>query len=155
MKTYRFTALIHGDPHQNIAFVEFPFDVEKEFGCKGRIKVQVTFDGHPYRGSLVRMGRPCHWIGLTKAVRQAIGKKPGDTVGGVLQPDTAPRTGAPPPELAERLKNNPAAATFFSTLSFTHQKEYVRWITEAKKQETRRKRLDKTVEMLLDHIKHP
>ncbi|HPN33519.1 MAG TPA: YdeI/OmpD-associated family protein [bacterium] len=40
-------------------------------------------------------------------------------------------------------------------MSYAHQKEYVRWITEAKKLETRQKRLNKTVEMLLDRIKHP
>ncbi|HPN33518.1 MAG TPA: hypothetical protein PK843_03335 [bacterium] len=52
-------------------------------------------------------------IGVIKAVRQAIGKKPGDTVRVVVQLDTAPRMVKAPQKLAERLKNNPAAAVFF------------------------------------------
>lgn len=37
-------------------------------------------DGQPYDGSVVRMGTPCHIIGIRKEIRQAIGKQPGDTV---------------------------------------------------------------------------
>ena len=82
MKTYRFTALIHGDPHQNIAFVEFPFDVEKEFGCKGRIKSAVLLTAIPIadpglRWPSVPVDRP------DQKVRQAIGKARRYGAGGV------------------------------------------------------------------------
>jgi hypothetical protein len=155
MKIFRFTAVIKGDPHIDAAMVEFPFDVEKEFGVKGRVKVQVTFDGYPYRGSLAKMGHPCHFIGLTKAVRQAIGKKPGNTVEVVLQQDAEPRVVEVPEDLAKLLKKNKPAQTFFDTLSFTNQKEYARWIIEAKKPETRQARLEKSLQMLSQQIKHP
>jgi hypothetical protein len=67
------------------AFVAFPFDIRKEFG-KGRVKVQATFDGEPYDGSIVNMGvkNPdgsiCYIIGILKDIRSKIGKQPGDTV---------------------------------------------------------------------------
>lgn len=64
--------------------MEIPFDVREEFG-KGRVKVHATFDGVGYDGSLVRMGTPCHILGLRKDIRARIGKQPGDTVAVRLQ----------------------------------------------------------------------
>ena len=67
------------------AYVEFPYDIRKEFG-KGRVKVHATFDGEPYDGSVVNMGRKnpdgsiCYIIGILKDIRKKIGKQPGDTV---------------------------------------------------------------------------
>lgn len=78
-KEYRFRAVIQKVPGIDGAYVEFPYDVQSEFG-KGRVKVDVAFDGVPYRGSLVRMGTPGHILGLRKDIRSAIDKQPGDTV---------------------------------------------------------------------------
>ena len=60
-----------------------------------------------------------------------------------------------PPDLQKLLKNNKTLLKFFDSLSYTHRKEYVRWIEEAKKTETRRARLKKTVEMLKQKTRHP
>lgn len=78
-KIYEFTAEIKKVPDIDGAYVEFPFDVNKEFG-KGRVKVTATFDGESYDGSLVRMKTPCHIIGLRKDIRAKIRKQPGDTI---------------------------------------------------------------------------
>ncbi|GHU95668.1 hypothetical protein FACS1894208_08880 [Clostridia bacterium] len=78
-KTYDFTAEIRKVPDIDGAFVEIPFDVKAEFG-KGRVPVHATFDGEPYDGSIVKMGTPCHIIGIRKDIRAKIGKQPGDTV---------------------------------------------------------------------------
>ena len=78
-KEYVFDAEIQKVPDLDGAYVCFPSDVRAEFG-KGRVKVHATFDGHPYDGSLVRMGTPEHIIGIRKDIRAAIGKQPGDTV---------------------------------------------------------------------------
>ena len=77
--TYEFEAVIQKVPDLDGAYVEFPYDVRQEFG-QGRVKVHATFDGEPYDGSLVRMGTPCHIIGMLKEIRGRIGKQPGDTV---------------------------------------------------------------------------
>ena len=55
------------------AYVEVPFDVKAEFG-KGRVLVHATFDGEPYNGQVVKMGTPCHIIGLRKDIRAIITK---------------------------------------------------------------------------------
>ncbi|MBN1922479.1 MAG: DUF1905 domain-containing protein [Anaerolineae bacterium] len=77
-ETYAFTACI--EPAQGGgAYVAIPFDVEQVFGKK-RVPVNATIDGIPYRGSLVRMGQPCHVLGILKSIREALGKQVGDTV---------------------------------------------------------------------------
>ena len=78
-KVYEFDAVIQKVPDIDGAYVEFPYDVKKEFG-KGRVKVSATFDGYPYEGSLVRMGTPGHIIGIRKEIRSEIKKQPGDSV---------------------------------------------------------------------------
>lgn len=83
-KIYEFTAVIRKVPDIDGAYVEIPFDVREEFG-KGRVKVHATFDGVGYDGSLVRMGTPCHILGLRKDIRARIGKQPGDTIAVRLQ----------------------------------------------------------------------
>ena len=76
---FAFDAVLQKVPDIDGAYVEIPFDVKAMFG-KGRVPVYATFDGEPYDGSLVRMGTPCHIIGVRKEIRQKIGKQPGDKV---------------------------------------------------------------------------
>ncbi|MFQ6862319.1 MAG: DUF1905 domain-containing protein [Beduini sp.] len=78
-KRYEFDAIILKVPDIDGAYIEFPYDVKEEFK-KGRVKVEATFDGYPYSGSLVRMKTPGHIIGIRKDIRQAINKQPGDVV---------------------------------------------------------------------------
>lgn len=78
-KVYEFMAEIKKVPDIDGAYVEIPFDVKETFG-RGRVPVLASFDGEPYEGSLVRMGTPCHIIGIRKDIRQRIGKQPGDIV---------------------------------------------------------------------------
>lgn len=155
MRIYTFEAPIRKHPSLNAAFVEFPYDAEKEFGKKGQVKVIATFDGLEYRGSLVKMEYDCHWIGLTQEIRKKINKNPGDKVLVTIQADVEARTVEMPEDLRLLLEQNSEALLNYNKLSFTHKKEYVRWITEAKKAETRQNRLNKTVALLLKGTKTP
>ncbi len=83
-KEYAFDAILQKVSDIDGAYVEIPFDVKEEFG-KGRVPVHATFDGEPYDGSLVRMGTPCHILGVRKEIRSKIGKQPGDTVHVILR----------------------------------------------------------------------
>lgn len=76
---HEFDAIINKNPDMDAAYVEIPFDVKEVFG-KARVPVHATFDGEAYDGQLVKMGTPCHIIGLRKDIRAKIGKQPGDTV---------------------------------------------------------------------------
>jgi hypothetical protein len=129
------------------AFVEVPFDVEKEFGAK-KPRVRALIEGVPYRGLLTRMGSEHHLLIILKGIREQIGKTFGDEITITVEPDTEPRVLEIPDDLTRALKKDPEAKAFFDKLSYTHQKEYVNWINEAKKEETRQNRLIKTIEML-------
>lgn len=82
---YSFTSKIYENPDNGGAYIEFPYDIRKEFG-KGRVKVHVTFDGIPYDGSIVNMGvkNPdgsiCYIIGILKSIRKQLNKSDGDEV---------------------------------------------------------------------------
>lgn len=147
-KKRTFSAKIHAHDSGG-AFVEIPFDVEQIFGSK-RPKVKATFDGEPYRGTAVRMGTECHLLIVLKAIREKIGKDAGDKVRVTIEPDTAPRAIKAPKDLAAALKAKPAAAALWKELSYTHKREYVQWIEEAKKAETRERRVAKAIQMLVD-----
>ena len=132
----------------------FPYDTEKEFATKGKVPVKATFDGAPVQGSLIKYGHPLHSLGILKAVREQIGKGPGDTIAVVVWKDDQVRTVAVPAEF-EKLMKKEGLLPVFEKLSYTHRKEYCRWITEAKKQETRLKRLEKAIEMLKAGVSTP
>jgi len=129
------------------AFVRIPFDVEQTFGRK-RVPVNASIDGLPFRSTLVRMGEPCHILGILKEIRTSLGKTIGDMVEIILEEDTQPRRVELPPDLQQALEQEPLARVAFEKLSYTHQKEHVRAILEAKRQETRQNRIAKTIEML-------
>ncbi len=130
------------------AYVRVPFDVEKVYGRK-RVKVVATFNGAAYRGSIVRVGGPDHILPILRAIRKKIGKDVGDTVKVTVREDTEPRVVVPPKDFASALKASPRAAAFFRNLSYTHQREYVKWIEDAKRLQTRASRIERSVEMLL------
>ena len=87
---YRFDAVIQKNPEMDAAYIIFSYDIREEFG-KGRVKVHATFDGMPHDGSIVNMGvkdadgKVCYIIGMTKAIRKAIGKTFGDYVAVTIQ----------------------------------------------------------------------
>lgn len=155
MKEYSFNAVIQKQPHINAAFIEFPFDVEKEFGKKGQVKVIARFDTISYRGSLAKMGHHCHVLGLTREIRKSLGKEPGESIHVVIKEDTEPRVIELPSDFQKALEQVPEAIAVFDKLSYTHKKEYARWITGAKKQETRDSRIVKAIEMLSKGTKTP
>jgi hypothetical protein len=153
MKTYKFRAKIEPTDHGH-GFIYFPFDTQEEFGTRGQIRVQATFDGMPYAGALVKYGAPQHMLPVVKNILEKIGKRPGDRVDVVIQRDESARTVEAPPEFAMLMKKEGVLAAF-EKMSFTHRKEYCRWITEAKKEETRQARLTKAIAMLKKGIKTP
>lgn len=127
------------------AFVEIPFDVKAEYGT-ARAKVVVTFDGELYRGTTATMGGVA-MIGILKDIRAKLAKDIGDRVRVTIETDTAPREVTVPEDLADAL----AAAGLrerFEKLAFTHRKEHVNAVLEAKQQQTRERRIEKVIAAL-------
>jgi hypothetical protein len=128
------------------AYVRVPPEVVAALGGKGRIPVRATFDRIAYRGSVVSMGGE-KVIGVLKAIRTQLGKQPGDTVTVALELDHAERSVQVPDDLRAALDEAGLGAAF-DGLSYSHQREYVSWIQEAKKVETRGRRITETVAKL-------
>ncbi len=131
----------------DVAAVIVPFDVKGEWG-KARVPVKGTINGSPFRTTVVRMnGEYCFCVNQ-KMRNAAGGVGPGDTVRVSLEPDTAPREVEVPPDLKRAIAASKTAQQSWDRYSYTHRKEFANWITEAKKPETRARRLEKAVEML-------
>jgi len=129
--------------------VDVPTEVVEALGGKGRIPVTATFNGVPYRGSIVRMGGGAV-LGVQKAIMAEAGVRVGDSITVVVRNDEGPREVDVPVDLAEALARNGAARAAFESLSFSHKREYVRSITEAKRPETRARRIELTIEQLVE-----
>jgi bifunctional DNA-binding transcriptional regulator/antitoxin component of YhaV-PrlF toxin-antitoxin module len=135
-------------------YVLFPYDTEKEFGTKGKVPVKAILGGIAYTGSLIKYGAPQHMLHVPKAIREEMGKGVGDVVEVVVWKDDEERKLEVPTELARVMKRE-GLLEFFDSLSYTHRKEYCRWISEAKKEETRAKRLERAVVMMRAKVKTP
>ena len=150
--SYKFEGIIKKIPDKDATFVEIPFDVEKEFGAK-KVKVKAKFDGVDYRGSIVSMGHGCYMIGITKAIRNQIGKEAGDNIFVEVEKDEEVREIQLPEDFKNELEKNEEALKFYNTLSYSAKRKYYQWITSAKKEETRQKRINEAVLKLESNIK--
>ncbi len=111
--------------------------------------VRVTVNGHTFAGRVARM-RGETLIGFSLAVREATGVSAGDEIEATIALDTGPRKVDVPPELAVALDAKPSARASFDALAYSHRKEFARWVAEAKKPETRERRVEQTLANLAD-----
>src|SRR4051812_31115722 len=112
-----------------------------------RFPVVATVNGYTWRTSVARMGGE-FLVGLSREVREGAGVQAGDTVEVALALDTQPREVEVPEALAGALAGDEPARAAFEALAFTHRKEFARWIAEAKRDETRQRRVAQALEML-------
>jgi hypothetical protein len=112
-----------------------------------RFPVVVTINAYTWRTTVSRMGGE-FLVGMSKANREGANVQAGDTVTMHVALDTQPREVAVPPALAAALDADVEAKAKFDALAFTHRKEFARWIEEAKREETRERRVGQALEML-------
>ena len=112
-----------------------------------RFPVAATVNGYTWRTSVARMGGES-LVGLSRQVREAAGVAAGDTVDVVVLLDEAPREVDLPDELAAALSADPKATKAFDAMAYTHRKEYARWVAEAKRDDTRQRRISQALEMI-------
>ena len=154
-KKITFTAKIEKHPGMDAGYIVFPYDVRELYGVKGQVKVMAKFDNVvEYRGSLARMGMPCHVLGITKEIRYLLGKTFGDEITIELEKDTEERIVEVPEDITRLLNANDKAMKFFETLSYTDKKEYIRWIETTQNPETRARRIGIFIEKLKEKKRH-
>lgn len=141
-KTFRTTIVREG----SICFVPLTFDPRTVFG-KVRAPVKVTLNGYTFRSTIAAMGGPpC--VPLRKSNREAAGLEGGETIEVRLDLDTEKRVITPPADFVKALKAMPPAWERWRELSFSHQREYVEAIADAKAPETRARRVNRAVQAI-------
>lgn len=144
----RFRALVNRKEGGEVCSINIPFDVAKTFGARGRVPVRGNINGAPYRTSVFRMGGDCHFMVVNREMREAAGVRGGETVAVTMERDTETRTVTPPADLARAIKANREAQATWDELSYTHRKGHVRAVEDAKKSETRQRRIETSVALL-------
>jgi Bacteriocin-protection, YdeI or OmpD-Associated/Domain of unknown function (DUF1905) len=129
-----------------------PFDLGEVFG-RARPPVKVTIRGHTWRTTPGVYDGVGHIV-VNRVVKVATGVDAGDRVRVRMELDTDPRTVSVPRDLAAALAADPAAKQAFGSMSFTHRREYVDWVEEAKRSETRARRIAATVERVREGKPH-
>lgn len=143
----KFKTRLFGVGRMETAAFHPPFDPEKEFGRKGRVPVRGTINGAPFRNSLCHM-RGEWFMVVNKELRKAAGVGAGDTVAVELERDDEKRVAAVPPWLKKIIAADARARAFWDKSPYSHQKEYVKWIEEAKQESTRERRVAQMMEAL-------
>ena len=128
-------------------FLRVPPDVVADLGTRKRPPVRITVGGHTFRSTIAVYGDD-FYLPLKAANRDAAGVAAGDVVDVTIELDEKPRVVEVPEDLAAALAADGDAAAAFDRLSYSHRREYVEWIDEAKRAETRARRISGTVERL-------
>lgn len=139
--------MLVGQEGSQVAALKPPFDVVEVFQRKGRVPVKGTINGFPFRSSLMNMGDG-HMMVVNAELRAGAKCKAGDTVNIVMELDGDVRKVELPAYLKKIIAGDPKAKEAWARLSFTHQKEHVRAIEDAKREETRQKRIVAMMDML-------
>jgi hypothetical protein len=145
----RFKAKIDGPEAGVVAAIAPPVDVVEFFGTRTRVPVRGTINGFPYRSSLMPCGaQRLRMMPVNKILCSGAGVQPGDVVDVVMERDPEERTVDPPSDLKKAMAKSEAAKSNWEKLSFTHKKEMAASIRDAKKEETRIRRLAKVMQVL-------
>jgi hypothetical protein len=146
MQQFRAVIEAHG---KTATGIEVPAEVVEALGPSRRPKVRATVAGHTYRSSVASMGGR-FLLGVSAEVRRAANVAAGDEVDVALELDEETRDVVVPDDFAEALAAVPAARAFFDGLSYSQRRWFVLGIEEAKKPETRLRRIDKAVARLAE-----
>jgi hypothetical protein len=139
---YRTTVVLGG---KTATGLQVPDEIVAALGAGKRPPVTVTVGGYTYRTTVAPMGG-AYWVPLAAEHREAAGVRAEQEVDVTIELDAAPREVPVPDDLAAALDDD--VRTTFDALAYSHRKEWVRWVEEAKKPETRAARIEKTVESL-------
>ncbi|MFC8981235.1 YdeI/OmpD-associated family protein [Streptomyces sp. NPDC057411] len=137
----------HVEPPEPMRGLEVPPEVVAALGGGARPPVTITVNGHSWK-SRVALLRGRHLLGLSNANRRAAGVEVGDEVEVELRLDTEPRVVVEPPDFVQALDEDPVARAAYDALAYSRKREHVRAIESAKKPETRRRRIEKSIATL-------
>ena len=142
-ETFETTIQVEG---RTATYFEVPLDIPELYG-RARPPVRVRIGGHTYRSTIAVYGGR-YYLPLNRANRTAAGVAAGQIVTVEIDVDDEPRTVDVPEDLQKALAADAEAAAAYEGMSYSHRREYVDWIVEARRAETRRRRIEQTLERL-------
>ena len=129
-------------------FLDFPKAASEKLGSRARVPVVVTINGVSIRTSAFPIGDGRHQVTVNKGFQKDAGIAPGARVRVRVEVDTRPRAVPVPSDLGKALAGNRAAKAAYDDLAPSHKKAYVDWIEQAKRPETRERRISDTLRRL-------
>lgn len=143
-----FTTTLQTDPETSTArFIEVPPDIANALGAKARMRVKGTLNGVPFETSLARYRETGYVFPMKQALRQAAEVNVGDTIVVTLEENLEVRPPLPA-DITAALVGTPVAQSAWDRLPPSHQREHLNHINDAKKADTRARRIQKMLEML-------
>jgi hypothetical protein len=144
MATKRFRVLLEKHENSEATGFTIPFDVPETYGTRARVPVCGTINGFPYRGTVFPMGGKYIFV-VNRELRANAKATGGQMISVTMERDEEPRIITPPPDLARALRANKTAQAAWDKLSYTHKKEHARAVEDAKRPETRVRRIEKAI----------
>jgi hypothetical protein len=145
----RFRAVLEGIDKPATTYIRIPEKLMKTFGGRIRVPVSATIRGVTWRTTICNMGMG-PMIGVTAATRKAAGIARNDRIEVTIEEDKSTRTVDVPPDFAKAMSIDERRA--FAAMAYSHRKEYVTWIGDAKKPETRQRRIKVACEKLRERL---
>ncbi len=130
-------------------YVDTPLNTEQEFGLKGKVPVCGILKTIEFSATLIPRGNGEHYLVLDKSIREKANIVLGDSFELKLWRDVSKRDVHTPKDFQDELTAHPSASEFFMALAPSYKKGYVQWILSAKKESTRKNRIEQAVNLLL------
>lgn len=130
------------------SFLLLPADASAKLPTRGMASVDGIFEGHPFKATLEPDGQGSHWLKVPRAQREAAGAGVGDTVSLEITPASEEPEARVPADLRKALAAAPEARTQWTGLTPVARRDWIHWITSAKKVETRARRVANACDML-------
>lgn len=140
--------LVSKGPKGAWTHMPIPLEVTHAFGSKARVAVKGAINGFPFRTSIMPTGNGSHYMNVSREMQKGAQAAPGDVADVVMEIDAEERAVSVPDDLQAALASAGDAGKIFSSLAYSHRKEFVVWIEQAKRPETRARRVEKSVAMI-------
>lgn len=132
------------------SFIVLPKSVSETLPRRGRTSVKGTLNGHDFVATLEPDGQLSHWLRVDQALGDAAGVSPGDRVTLEVAPVEEEPEPEVPAEFQAALNASPAALETWQSTTTLARVDWIHWMTSAKQQKTRAKRLTSACDMLAE-----
>jgi hypothetical protein len=136
------------DKHATWTFLVLPKAASAKLKTRASAAVEGTANGVPFRAALAPDGRGSPWLKVPRKLREGAGAEPGDVVTLEIARSGKEPEARIPPDLRKALAAAPKAKALWSEITPAARRDWIDWITSAKREETRARRVGAACDML-------